>query len=565
MKENMNMNKATKMLKEIIEKEGINERGNHVMDFSKKEHWDCICEMFGGEEHLKSEYPLFYAKMVKTAEMGKNSMTVSANEDAGPVDAVYIRDAVSNEETTGASGLTCLTAPAVQFFHSMTLIQGNEEIGRNVAFASDKQVAVLNASIDSSQLASSTDLITSLYHCVWEDQTTGMLQAETSARRKITPLEDPVISIDVIHPCYYYGNSMSDLVTVLADPKEKTPVSVPKVTPTPRTGKTINSSFSRQFGQGEVIDYNYPDTTRGNGKEMYQDVQLKVFLADGYNFDLCTTATLMLEITGGTSGGGSFFHKDNLKNTNNVYAFDDASNGTHGFYFLVPTDWGKVIMENSYAGDKTYRLEMSVYFTCTNSAKSYGLSVSSEGGVTQNEAHHATIPKLRLLWGCLKEGTLVVKADGDKHKDEAIENIQIGDMILDENNCPVKVINKINGSDDCVMCIETEDGHKIEVSMDHPMMTDHGGMPASHILPSYKLKMESGDFQPIKYIFRKDENCRVYSVELEDGHWFVANGFVTGDNCAQGVCITKSNAKTWRTASPEEIAEIEKMNAEFGM
>lgn len=559
------MTQGTKMLKEIIEREGTNERGNHVMDFSKKEHWDCICEMFGGKEHLKSEYPLFYEKMLKTAERAKDSINQFAKGDAGLVDTVYIRDTVSNKETTGASGLTCLTAPAVQFFHSMTLIQGDKEIGRNVAFSSDKQVAVLNASIDSSRLVSSTDLITGLYHCVWEDQETGMLRAETSTRQDIAPLEDPILSIEVIHPCYYYGNSMSDLVTVPDNPTKKTPVSIPKVTPKPEGRTTINSSFKRQFSQGEVVDYDYPDTTKGNGKEMYQDVQLKISLDDGYNFDQCTSAYLILEITGGTSGVGSLFHKGNLRNTNNVYAFEDASDGTHGFYFLVPTDWSNVIKENSYAGDKTYRLEMSVYFTCVNSETSYLVSVSSEKGITQNEAHHAIIPKLRLMWGCLKEGTLVAKKVEDKRKDEMIENIHIGDIIFDENNNPVEIINKIDGLEDYVIHIETEDNHTIEVSMNHPMMTDHGGMPASHILPSYKLKMENGEFQSIRYIYQIEGKCKVYSVELASGHWFLANGFVTGDNYAQGVCITQANGKTWRTASPEEVAEIEKMNAEFGI
>lgn len=561
------MNKGTRMLKEIIEREGTNKRGNHVMNFSEKEHWDCLCEMFGGEEHLKSEYPLFYEKMLKTARMQRNGFVWAEDEDVGPVDGVWIRDTLSDDKTTGASGLTCLTAPATQFFHSMTLIQNDEEIGRNVGFARDRQVSVLGASIDSGVLLSKTDLITSLYHSVWDDQETGMLRAETSVQYHIVPLSDPVVNVEVIHPCYYYGNSMSDMQVVPNVPFSKSPVSVPKVDPSPSGRTTINTTFKRQIAAGEVIDYDYPDTTKSNGKEMYQDIQLKAYLADGYEFDTCTYAQIVLEITGGSNltGDGSIFHKGDLTNAYNVYSFTDESNSTHGFYFLAPTDWQRVIQENSMAGDKTYRIEVFLKFTCKGSSDEYVVSVSCESGVTDDEGHQGKTQKLRLLYGCLKKGTLVAKKNADGVKMEAIENIQIGDKILDENHQPVEVTNKIDGADDCTMYIETEDGHKIEVSMDHPMMTNQGGMPASHILPSYKMKMENGDFQKIKYIYRVEKKSEVYGIELEGGHWFIANGFVTGDNQAQGACLTSISTTKWRTASPEEIAEIEKMNAEFGM
>lgn len=555
------MQKDTELILNIIHKEGTNSRGNHVMDFSKEEHQIWLYEMFGGREHLEKEYPELYKlteKTIYTAAI-KSAENAEDTEDDPLMNLVFLMDTESNKKITGASGRAALKQPTRRLFASITLIQNGKELARDRDFFYDVEDTELKVTVESSDLASKTDLITCIFNAIWEDTADGVLHAESSIREDMEPFESDVVQdIFVMHPGYYENQGKLDRVDENAS--EPQPIAEYENPDTGRTG-TINVSYARGPLEGEILDYNYDEERVGGLQKLLLDIRGQVILSAGYKYDKLVRVDCVLDILGdGSPGDGCIEAEMHPKDDVHVYAIVDEKK-QDGFNFALPTYWNVQIPDSSFGGNKTYYLYAKIIFNLVGMGdKEYSISISSSETLGE-ESHLAEIPRLNLRWGCLQKDTMIRMADGTKKK---VQDILKGEKIAGAGGVICNVINRTYGTEE-ELCFLKVEGYpeRIGASRTHPFMTEDGIVAAGEIRPYTLLKMEDGEFHKVVECYRAEYGGEVYNLVLEPSHWFYADGFCTGDNVAQGESLHQSRNTVSLNIGPELIEEIKKLKREF--
>ncbi len=468
------MNQDVMKLLELVENEGTNHHGTHHLDFSNQEHLECFFEMFGGKEHMEKEYPDLYALALKTAHCEtENGVRNGVHEDGETTlqNASMVHDAYSNKDVTGAAGFTGLTTPAKRLYQSITLLQDDEVQCRKRGFYNNVEMEDIACQMDTSQLKSSSDDVTCVYNVTWHDANDGLLKSDTSVKYKIKPSEDYVTSTEVAHPCYYHGNSMSDLPTVQAEATEKQPVSWPRHPSSGRTG-TVNVAYARSGSPSDVIDYAYREIRKGGNNEVLLDVQGKVTLADGYEYDKLVGVNMLLDIVGDglMAGDGVIEYNVTPKDGIHVYAFTETSGSqeTKGFYFVLPTDWNAVIPDSSFAASKRFFFELQIEFKCKNCSDVISVYVTSTD--MSKSSTIGKIPEIKLKWGCLEKDAMVEMSDGSTKK---ISEIVKGDQVKTVDGSS-KVTDVTTGTEEELIYLKVEGYESIlGASMTHTFMKEN--------------------------------------------------------------------------------------------
>lgn len=560
------MQKATELLLNIIEKEGVNSRRNHVMDFSKEEHQMWLYEMFGGKDHLEKEYPELYKLVEKTFSSAAANKT--SDEDDDPLkDLVFVLDIEANYNYTGASGRASLKLPTKRLFESVTLVQNGKVIERNRDFFYGVEYADLKLEISSKKLPSREDTITFIFNAIWEDEANGILRAESSIREDITPRERDVIQdIIVTHPGYFYNadKTMADLTEIEENAKGEQPILEYTPSSDPRTTEeNIRVSYNRGAIYKDILDYRYhEERDEKRNQHLFLDIRGKVILAEGYQYKELKDHNCVLDIIGNGSGGdGAVMSNAKVIDGVHVYGYKDE-NGKAGFKFALPTYWNASIPDSAIAATKEYYLDAEICFTCEkDDDRVHTMRISSTDGLLKDEAHFAKIPKLTLMWGCLQKGTKVRMA---KEPEKEIQDIKVGDEVIGADGNTCKVVNITKGTE-VKLCYIKVEGYPDEIgaSFTHPFMTDKGVVEAGDICPNTLLKMDDGEFHKTVECYPAEYGSEVYNLVLEPSHWFYANGFCTGDNVVQGDHQDNDQNAFSLSIGPELIEEIEKLKQEF--
>lgn len=165
------------------------------------------------------------------------------------------------------------------------------------------------------------------------------------------------------------------------------------------------------------------------------------------------------------------------------------------------------------------------------------------------------IPPLNILWGCFSKNCQVRMEDGTQ---KAITELAAGDMVQSGDGSAAEVISaSVGGHEDKMIHIETVDGRTIEVSDYHPIKTKKGTIAALDLRPNDVAILEDGE-SPVLYTYLVDYDDEVCSVLL-NGNFLIVNGFVTGDaQIQQNVQHRETEA-----LSEEALALSEEMERAF--
>lgn len=169
---------------------------------------------------------------------------------------------------------------------------------------------------------------------------------------------------------------------------------------------------------------------------------------------------------------------------------------------------------------------------------------------------------LYFYWGCLVEGTKILMADGTEKE---VQNISMGELVLNGRGEKVKVTNLITGTEEYIYRTYTESGKLISASLLHPFAAQQGDLLLRDFDGKTMLKVKNGD----QYVYETVINCypekyagNVYSLELEDTgkeKSIIADGFVTYDNSEVERIIKENYVEENVTLSPEEQEEFDRL------
>lgn len=535
------MNKYAESLK-LAKLKNLENNRMYFLDLSDPSEFECLAEQFGGQEHIKMEYPIFWEKMQLTRELHrKNGVNRTSLKKGDLEELLYVYDMhVTDKGMLGGAGAATLFDSAEQICVSVSLYQRDQCIGHNANFAFASRRASVKCASDEKWEKGPCKTIA---HLAWQRPNDDFLTAAMVIYEETELYADPIASVEVEHP------SVSNHRT------PPTPIDSRQIAYQEPGKKYVNICYARTPASGEQCHYYYQQGLKDGKQEIYLDVRGDVILKGKGGetreiFESVKNVSLYLD----TPYGGALAKKiANL--SSHVYATEN------GFHFAFPTDWGVVIPGGVLAAREICYLNCCIEYYVKNDEEPKRLNIGSRVSSTQEENEHWTkIPDIKLNWGCVAKDTQILMAD---HLTRRISDIRPGDRITGgKTGRSVTVLDVIYGNESLLWCVKGIGGENIYISSEHPVVTKDGDKMAVDLMETDSIQEKSGAFTPVEFRYDKYYGDIVYNLSLEDDHYFIANGYIIGDQEVQGSVMRQSMEK--ESIVPENIVqEVEKMKSQL--
>lgn len=533
------MNKYEESLK-LVRRENLENNRMYFLDLSDPCEFECLAEQFGGQEHIKMEYPIFWNKIQRTREMHqKNGVNRTPLKKGDLQELLYVYDMhVTDKDMLFGAGAATLLDPAEQICVSVSLYQRGQCIGHNADFAfASRRISVECTSDEKWEQGASKTIV----HLTWQRPDDDFLTAAIVVYEETELYADPIASVEVEHP------SASNSGT------PPTPIKERQAAYQEPSRQYVNICYARTPSSGERCHYYYVQGLKNGRQEIYLDVQGDVALKGKAGetreiFESAKNVSLYLD----TPYGGVLAKK--IENPSSyVYATKN------GFCFKFPTDWGVVIPGGVLAAREICYLNCCIEYYIKNDAELKRLNIGSRVSASQEgNVHWTKIPDIKLNWGCVAKDTQILMADRSTRR---ISDIREGDRIMGgKTGRYVTVLDVVCGNEPLLWCVKGIGGENIYMSSEHPVVTKNGDKKAVDLMETDSIQKEDGTFAPVEFRYDKYYGDIVYNLILEDDHYFIANGYIIGDMEIQGAVMRKSMEREYNT--PEHIVkEVAKMRS----
>lgn len=97
---------------------------------------------------------------------------------------------------------------------------------------------------------------------------------------------------------------------------------------------------------------------------------------------------------------------------------------------------------------------------------------------------------------------------------------------------PAKVKVVYRGNEQSILCICTEQGRKLKITPDHPVVLDSNKIVRGrNVRPGQGLKIADDKVDKVKWVYEVPYVGKVYNFEFEDGkeHIIIVEDIFTGD------------------------------------
>lgn len=133
--------------------------------------------------------------------------------------------------------------------------------------------------------------------------------------------------------------------------------------------------------------------------------------------------------------------------------------------------------------------------------------------------------------GCLAKGTYVLMKDKSLKQ---IQDIMIGDRVLNDHSCSLAVINIYDGREYVICCIRFVNGIMLKATMDHPVLTEDGFKPVKDLKIGDHVKCFDGSLLEVQDIYMMEYDDMVYNLLLDgESHVMICENIIVGDLAAE--------------------------------
>lgn len=476
-------------------------KGTFVLDPRKQDHFACIAGMFGGEDNLQAQFPLHHG-ILQLARDSNGGAPAGGPVDhkRGFEDYATVEDIAYNagQNQLYTCGYTNLVGKAKALYQTLFIYRNGTLIDQNTSFDYNTNFSFIEKTVKDIKAGSDDEEITIVVHSSWQpnDRTTFCSMLSYDIRdTMVAPLDEVVSSIEV------------------GDPRHKT---------TPETSN-INVAYGRRARAGETLDYTYSEVRLESLQKVFLENRGTVTLRDDVEF--VSGEGKQTSIVLNHQDYGTIWYQPAVPAT----AF--TKKAANKFTWDIPYNWDNVIPSSVMAGERVYAYDLHLSFYAKKAGKNpelYSVNVTSY----QKEAnpHYKKISNIKLFWGCLHERTIITMADGST---KAISDIVLGDMVKADSGHPVRVSEVFTGTEPSLYVLVTDDGHELQATFNHPVMTDNGMVPLMKLSIGDRLVLEDGRTDTLRQCFPIAYNGQVYNLDLEEEAGFYANGILVGGFTAQ--------------------------------
>lgn len=501
---------------------------------------EALMALFGSGGDGMNAYPLLAATI--EGSIGRPARTLRLNGE--PVCYTAVRDVACDSSGLAAVADVSLDLVPARLMVSLAARRNGQVVGL------EHYVGARESSVSLTLYAkgpfADDDTLDVVVVSAW-DTDTGQLS--TCIDRATAPAanSDPVASLRMAHPVLNYPNPTPDEIE---EGQPSFDLAWPQQAPYPHD--STNVCFLR-FPEGEVMDYVYREQRDDQGLELMSlDIRGEAELDPRREFKGFESATigLMLPTTHPNMAAGGVPYSTQL--SGEYFRKTDE-----GFSFGLPTSWSSPIKDSVKAGLRAYDIDITITFS-TDQGEGI-ISASSREGASlpgkKSNAHFASIPSVRLFWGCLEASTLVTMADGSE---KPIRDVTVGDQVETMDGAAT-VTDVVRGSEKELIHFETDDGTHLDVTEHHPLLTAQGVKRADAVVVGEEL-CGVQNRKTVRFRYPKMDDFEVYNLILDGSSMFVANGLLVGDNNEQGRLMRMPDkAPDPESVSPELLAEVERM------
>ena len=487
------------------------------LDLTDEHQAHQVADWFGGEEYFASNYPDLYTLF----QNSKNIANADKGGKQGYQNAAYIVDVVYDKKNNCAfaAAHTYLTEKATRLYCVLEIYRNGVCIGKSSDFFHNTDFVKMQcSSAKITEFAESVNYEARLY-VTWQPVSKNILCAMTDSQ--LTEYiqndgEEYVESMTVTDPAYKKSSSGAIKVAL--------------------------------WRSDSSVDYDYPNDPRdkyGN-YEMHLKMSGSATLLENHAIsDTPNVDAILNQID-----NGSIFYLHDVT-SDEITISDDRKTIT----WNLSDNWENFVPESTKEGNRDYSFDMRIDFMCKKCQFRHALIISSEDYPQYEDYHfYKKIPMINVLWGCLAEGTDVTMSDGSNRK---IEELNIGDEVIGGDGVAAKIKNIVTGTEDTIYQLVLESGENVLATYEHPFMTSEGMKLVSELTSHTEIKTVSGNFSKAVSCYPITFGKQVYSIELENGDSFIANGIVSGTHSIQGELASRTTEKL--QADPAILDEIEQL------
>ncbi len=303
---------------------------------------------------------------------------------------------------------------------------------------------------------------------------------------------------------------------------------------------------------GSRADYQYSNVKYGNDSiDIYMPFSGSVefngiYAPDPVNpivWDGATGLTLQIENVRNGCANFDMKYKDDIKwtVTGSVLSWE------------FPDNWHDVLSKNKLtcANNMNFYCKM---FINTTIGFPVPIVIQSNGD-EHKDPSYKKIPYINILWGCFAKDVLIRMANGQSLP---IEQIKKGDKVMTMDGGVRTVTELVTGEkEEKLVHIKTASVNRIQVSLEHPMLTVNGMVKAKDLTAGTILITEDGK-ESIESLYLVNYNDTVYNLRLDSDGILIANNFYAGDFAAQN-----SVTETAAVCAPQKTEEIQQELADF--
>lgn len=528
-----------------------------TLDFTKESHFQCVMELYGGEEYVRAELPNLYQRCMN-AKMNKYPQDLYEGDTVGEdgiVDHAVICDLFADSnQALHSFGVSSLKDAASQVYSVMNLYNNNRLVGRDFSFEFNCHRAQVECS--SEAISNLSGEISSVLHVTWTPADSDKLHSIILDVELLEVVEDPVLKATISHPVKTNYQKLTPVPLNIPNPGT---VVVREGKQGPKQLEYINICYDRDPENNESINYSYGSTRIGLLQQrIFLDIRGSFQLMPGCTYKNINHIAIGLQL----GSGGTAIYKSLIDYDVNF----TVNNEKNEITFQLPTDWSTDIPSKKLAGrtlsNLDFHLEFSYYDSRDNAnadpkeriALITASSTTSKSFGFLKSDHFIPLDQVKLNWGCVEEHTLVHMADGSTQE---ICTIHPGDRVLTPDGGNARVVNVIRGTEEELYAIQAVNGQILLASAEHPIRTSTGFKSAMDISPVDCLQMADGSSGSISALYNVQGEFCVYNLELDDSHVMICNGYQVGDNDMQGMLMSDAE----QIAQPDAalLAEAHKL------
>lgn len=491
-------------------------------DFSLKEDQEEILRYYGGKDSMKKNCPIMYEAFCNAV-----NHPVSNESNIGYISKAQAHYLVYQEgsKTFLGAGNTVLNEKAEILQCIIEIFKNGDRIAADTKIYDNSQYCYMSLETLAEEYHTGEDVKIKVT-AIWREKN-GILKANSSFESLAIGDYEYIEAYEAVHP--------KKQISLYSD--------------------KIRVSYAR-IPQTPTYDYIYPESRTAEGYEKVSlNMEGKVKLKSGWKYDsLDEIEASMWSIERGVIEYAGDDPVITVDNDGFTYKFPVEYDSSKNEY----CEWNDFIPDSIQYGNQGFDFSLKIKFYINNGQQKELQTIETTSLSIKNPpVNYYTIPQIYLYWGCVAKDTKILLQNGTWI---SAENIKIGMSVMTDQHNAAIVSNIMKGYEKELLHIETETGKILNLTMDHPVKTDQGYIPARELNGQSVLVTTDNTQEHIKYAYTIAYNDSVYSFTLQnDTLGLAANGLYIGTFETENSVTRKNSSKETDSAILEEIKNIEKV------